>query len=107
MERDGCGCPPWVLRCVHFDGRILLLLGYQLDSPECARCVPPSQEEFQCGSIRGDWDSCPECGEPRLYDQTLPGVTYHNTEAEGREAFDKAEEVWAGERCLSHSPAEA
>ena len=98
MERDGCGCPPWVLRCVHFDGRILMLLGYQLDSPECALCVPPNRKEFQCGSIRGDWVPCPECGELRQHDLALPGVTVHATEAEGREAFARSEEVWAEER---------
>jgi hypothetical protein len=23
--RDGCGCPPWVIRCAHWDGQILVL----------------------------------------------------------------------------------
>lgn len=27
-ERDGCQCPPWVIRCVHFEGRILILAGH-------------------------------------------------------------------------------
>ena len=26
-ERDGCDCPPQIMRCVHFDGRILCLAG--------------------------------------------------------------------------------
>lgn len=26
-ERDGCSCPAWVVRCAHFEGRIVLLSG--------------------------------------------------------------------------------
>ena len=25
-ERDGCDCPPWILRCAHWGGRILILI---------------------------------------------------------------------------------
>lgn len=33
-ERDGCGCPPHVLRCAHWDGQILILV--DTDSPGAA-----------------------------------------------------------------------
>ena len=29
-ERDGCGCPAWVLRCLHWEGRILVLVDRKL-----------------------------------------------------------------------------
>lgn len=38
-ERDGCACPPWVVRCAHWDGRVLVLApltmhpGHQVLSP--------------------------------------------------------------------------
>ena len=26
-SRDGCDCPPWVIRCAHFEGNTLVLVG--------------------------------------------------------------------------------
>ena len=26
-DRDGCTCPPWVIRCVHFGSHVLRLVG--------------------------------------------------------------------------------
>ncbi len=40
-SRDGCQCPPWVLRCVHFEGQVLRLhdlnVGMSLHDPHCSR----------------------------------------------------------------------
>jgi len=33
-KRDGCGCPEWVERCIHFDDKVLRLLA----DPQAARC---------------------------------------------------------------------
>ncbi len=38
-RRDGCGCPPRVVQCAHWDGRVLYLLDYALPG----RC--------NCGSL--------------------------------------------------------
>ncbi len=35
-QRDGCGCPEWVVMCAHWEGRVLWLTSR---FPECDCCV--------------------------------------------------------------------
>lgn len=42
--RDGCGCPPWVVRCGHLpDGSLLMLADNQIPTPSwaCSKHVQP------------------------------------------------------------------
>ena len=64
-ERDGCGCPPWVLRCAHWEGKVLMFIDR----------VPALAERGL--NVVGP---CPGCGrpleesDPRLFAVLGPGV---------------------------------
>lgn len=51
-ERDGCGCPHFVVRCVHHpDGTILWLCDWELDPPYWSRyhvCTNHWADENDC-----------------------------------------------------------
>lgn len=54
-ERDGCDCPPWVIRCAHFDGGLLVLAvphGTQHDA-----------HSNRCFAVARQLIPCPFCGE--------------------------------------------
>ena len=56
-----CGCPPWVVRCVHFDGRTLVLLNPFLNDAHVTEC-PSSDHNSYCVAIVFDWQDCNFCG---------------------------------------------
>lgn len=60
-ERDGCGCPPWVLRCVHFAGRILWLG----DLLPCKICS--TAPRHFCVHEGDELERCADCSDIRLW----------------------------------------
>ena len=67
VERDGCGCPPWVIRCVHWEGQILLLQdGSTAEASPCCNGVRPAPV-WWIGAIAGDWSACEVCGDASYF----------------------------------------
>jgi hypothetical protein len=63
-ERE-CGCPPWVIRCAHWDGQVLVLsdeAGHQTGCGFCDGNTGP--QVFQ---MREPWSTCPYCAGPAIY----------------------------------------
>jgi hypothetical protein len=48
-QRDGCGCPPWVLRCVHWDGQILHLVDLSKHQQLCKGRKAPHGTSWSVG----------------------------------------------------------
>lgn len=63
-ERDGCGCPPWVVRCVHFSGMLLAITDASKDddSKRCDFCLGPASVGFGVYVLSAPPVSCPSCG---------------------------------------------
>lgn len=96
--RDGCGCPRWVRRCVHFDGEIMILIA---DSPSPCECPIhlETPAHFGIAVIKPQaFAACPVCGTP---DAGIDGkfsksqVGYF-TEAEAFDAFGRVEARFVG-----------
>ena len=39
-KRDGCGCPPWIVRCAHFDGDSLFLTDRKISAESAPYNLP-------------------------------------------------------------------
>ena len=66
-ERDGCGCPPWILRCAHWGGRILILIDNDAVDPSGEGCSNPRHDPTYSGQRYGvgdiaEWGTIPGCG---------------------------------------------
>lgn len=63
-DRDGCGCPPWVLRCAHWEGQILVMGPPPFDHNCCGRLTSAA---FILGvGTKYVPCSCAGCGFPLL-----------------------------------------
>ena len=69
-KRDGCGCPEWVLRCVHFAGKILILIEGKTDC--CGK--PQSGVVLWLGTVPPTGLNCWGC--TRKQGKNLRGGTY-------------------------------
>lgn len=89
-KRDGCGCPPWVIRCTHFGGRILWLgaehASHQAHTEQCLLRVPP----YGVGTVER-FDVCANgCGVLIGAGDIQPGGGY-DSEADAIAAFEAEE----------------
>ena len=85
--RDGCDCPPWVIRCAHYEGR-----GVVLVTPH------GTNHDHHCDNIpfnvfmTKEWIICPRCGD--LIHDHLHQSRYRGHDAdEALAAFYAAEEA--------------
>ena len=44
--RDGCGCPPWVVACAHFDERVLWLIDGNIRCSAPCRMNHTHQDDY-------------------------------------------------------------
>lgn len=60
--RDGCGCPPWVMRCVHFEGQIVSINDQfaAAAAHDCQRFSEYTSKTFAVGTST-KYLSCPDC----------------------------------------------
>ncbi len=66
VKRDGCDCPAWVIRCVHFNGALLMVAKKpeaacsQHWAYECFTLVParPLSKRHPCCAVKC-WDDTP------------------------------------------------
>ena len=56
-----CDCPPWVVRCVHFDGRTLVLLNPFLNDAHVTECPSRNRNSYAVAVVL-DWRDCNYCG---------------------------------------------
>lgn len=93
MEGRECGCPEWVIRCAHFEGRIVHLGDSCKTRHTCF--TPERSERYTTGEITA-WVPC-ESGCPDVHDErstrryeTFPDIQEANAE------FDKREQELLG-----------
>ena len=55
-QRDGCGCPEWVVRCAHFEGRIVFFAKRLETKHTCGR-IQFRSEPYCVGTDSG-WIPC-------------------------------------------------
>ena len=65
--RDGCACPPWIVRCAHWGGRILIFIDNEAVPTRYAHCSNPSHDLTYSGQPYGvgsilKWVTIPGCG---------------------------------------------
>ena len=60
-----CDCPPWVLRCAHFDGRFVVLGDVSLLSPRHRAAWESTGAQFMLSPIHLEQtpSPCPCCGQ--------------------------------------------
>ena len=87
-----CGCPPWVIRCVHFDGRTLVLLNPFLNDAHVTGCTARDRNSYAVAVVL-DWRDCNFCGgigALALVSNANFFAPRSNTETEAIAAFERA-----------------
>lgn len=88
VDRDGCDCPPWVVRCVHVDGDMRLVLGH----PDAAKCSRVVSSHYVFTTTTAPSKRCDECGEADWWLYECTGIEQFDNETDALEAFHAAEE---------------
>lgn len=93
-HKDGCECPPWIIRCAHFNGTILTVTEVDLvkAEPGCSCATAPHSGLFSCGWMVGEWQKC-QHGTPGFwYSQRAHKNLYGGHDrAAALDAFSEAE----------------
>lgn len=93
-SRDGCDCPPWIQRCIHFDGLLLYLGNYSgFLHAHRAHLPPPPGELYgvEC-ETDGAWRECLFCPERILKYTSRFEAFYNGFDLDAANvAFDAAE----------------
>ncbi len=91
-----CGCPPWVVQCAHYDGRIVTNSDCSLLGPSgCETCINPDPPLFWVSEIT-DWGTCPDCGEPGAWSDAVLWSATPDTLPAARAEFDRRAAQLAG-----------
>lgn len=88
-QRDGCGCPPWVVRCVHWDEQILSLVDSDMPTPEGMRgCHSPATRQglFVTDGVEGELCTCGTNSVPDEHPQSFPDLAAAQAEFDRRAA---------------------
>ncbi len=86
-----CGCPPWVVRCAHFDGQMLCLFVAKRVPEGCRRCNSEPVSQYATASYEGSWGPCLSCGEPAVFAHQLIDAGQSDTLDAARDEFRRRE----------------
>lgn len=94
-ERDGCGCPPWVLRCAHWEGRILVLADKRISrSLHVCGMTFAGEEDFSVANRKPEHWHPALCGCPLIHGYAI-GTPFPNLPAAEAE-FERRQLVLLG-----------
>ena len=92
-----CDCPPWVVRCAHTDGQMLVIIDDgPTGMPPCPTCEVDGDDlgTFFVQLLAGEWVNCPDCGVQAIWPhQTLARYASGASYPEALTAFHEAEEA--------------
>lgn len=95
-----CGCPPWVIRCAHFNDEAVVLAGPPSEpaarvfhSPDCFLVAQLHKQELWIVGLDSQLVACPYCGAARAGFNRPFMVRFTDSYEDALSAFYEAEEA--------------